>query len=1161
MIKHLQKLGAVVVAGCALLGSGDALGQTFYDPFNGSGEIGGVSSSNGWTLHSGNGVIALSEGSLFYPGLQPSVGNKVYLSGSAASQDANAALSLPTGTEVAYFSALINVEDNTKLSSSFDYFMHFAATSGATGVSSLFGRLHIKQVDSGTSFRLGIQNTSGTGSNQTEYEQDLSFGTTYLVVVKYDMNSGENDIATLWVNPANLGGDEPSGGVTNSSSASAPNAFGAIAFRNGSATPNVLIDEVRVGTTWAAVTPASDTPPPADETAPALVSVSPETGSTNVLVNAPLVITFDENIAAAVEGKLITVEVESQGNNYTIDATDATKVTINGRKVTVDAGLEPGQFYRVTVDQGAFTDIAGNGIDQIFGNSWSFATQEPSAPSTNPLVENFNDCPDGSVILSGGWTQYSVTGGEAWACSEFGKNDENGNGTFGVRMNGFNGGAQLNEDWLISPALNLAELNIPLLFMEYHTKYNGAGLQVRVSTDYSGTGSPADATWADLLTLEADNTDAWKQLENINLSAYKSANTHVAFIYTSTATAASRWTLDNFRIENVSNFLTADNLNVNFGTVTEGNTSEAETFTFSAQGYEDNVVLTVPAGFELSKDNAAFGQSLTYTPAEAANENTVYVRFKPTASDNFSGAITFTSGTALSEERGVLQGSSVVYNNTLDVVTWNLEWFGSPSNGPSDDQLQYDNAKKVIESLDPEIIALQELVDLEKVKQLAQELGYNYEDMNSGGAQQPGFLYKPEMIKVKREKLLLSKLYADIKAGTVTLPDYPANSSSFWASGRLPYMVEFEVSIGGVKQSINVINIHAKANSGDDITQYNRRKYDVQVLKDSLDAQYADANLIILGDYNDDVDESVVPGAPGSSYKMFVDDENYKALTYDLSVAGGFTYASSSFQSFLDHIIISDELADEYIANSISIRNEVLTSIPNFRSTTSDHVPVMARFNISGTPVVSFTEAAVTKVEDAVKFNVNLTLSAAQATAQTVVIKVQEGANATAEDYTTAPAASEGAITLTIPAGVTSAAFEVQLVDDTQKEEQEQVQFYIYNAGAEVAVGEQRTFTLTIEDNDATPTGIADATKGQFRVYPNPVQDYVRLSLPERVATLQNVNLVVYSLEGRMLFSANGSLQGVQQVLNSQVASLQQGLYVLKVNAGKEVFVSRMLKK
>jgi hypothetical protein len=42
------------------------------------------------------------------------------------------------------------------------------------------------------------------------------------------------------------------------------------------------------------------------------------------------------------------------------------------------------------------------------------------------------------------------------------------------------------------------------------------------------------------------------------------------------------------------------------------------------------------------------------------------------------------------------------------------------------------------------------------------------------------------------------------------------------------------------------------------------RKYDVGV-KDDLDVNYPNANIILLGDYSDDVDQSVIAGNSSSS--------------------------------------------------------------------------------------------------------------------------------------------------------------------------------------------------------------------------------------------------------------------------------------------------------
>ena len=52
---------------------------------------------------------------------------------------------------------------------------------------------------------------------------------------------------------------------------------------------------------------------------------------------------------------------------------------------------------------------------------------------------------------------------------------------------------------------------------------------------------------------------------------------------------------------------------------------------------------------------------------------------------------------------------SIPKDHTLDIVTWNVEWFGDPSNGPDDDNLQMQNAKTLIETMGADLYALQEI--------------------------------------------------------------------------------------------------------------------------------------------------------------------------------------------------------------------------------------------------------------------------------------------------------------------------------------------------------------------------------------------------------------------------------------------------------------------
>lgn len=236
-----------------------------YEDFNypppayigGNGNAG--SSSNNWTTHSvttgQTTTIDIINGNLTYPGLAASSGYKAFSFGNnnATSRDINRAIS--TTSTVLYYSVLINIIDNSGLTASGDYFMHFGATAGLN-ISTFGGCINAKAVNAGLNYRISIKNTSISANPNTEFPQDLNFGTTYLLVVKYDRATSPTT-AYLWVNPTSLGGSEPSGSVSNSVSTPAFLNFASICIRNSASTPKLNIDEIRVGTTWADVTPTS----------------------------------------------------------------------------------------------------------------------------------------------------------------------------------------------------------------------------------------------------------------------------------------------------------------------------------------------------------------------------------------------------------------------------------------------------------------------------------------------------------------------------------------------------------------------------------------------------------------------------------------------------------------------------------------------------------------------------------------------------------------------------------------------------------------------------------------------------------------------------------------------------------------------------------------
>lgn len=645
-----------------------------------------------------------------------------------------------------------------------------------------------------------------------------------------------------------------------------------------------------------------------------------------------------------------TISKEASSNFQTSLAFDKTDFDSNNSK-TVYVRFTPTSLGTLT---GTLEHLTTGGTNK---------TVIVSGIGINPYTQNFNDP---NVLSNSGWTAYSVAGNNVkWASTTTRFNSSPG----AVLINGYTE-VGASKDWLISPKLRLDTFSkFPILSFYSRKFYSGSQLKLMVSTDYDGISNPETATWTALDGDFPTTTAVFKQSNFINLQAYKSNQTYLAWVYETITNAdnnSAEWTLDDISITNEANFI-ASNPNLNFGEVEPNSVSNSQSFAFKAGGYGD-FTMTAPTEFKLSLDNTNFQSSILVTEADALIGKTIYAQFTPlTKALDLTGSITLTA-TALNQNLGSFTGSSWPKTETFDIVTYNLEFFGSDvkntSNvefGPTDDALQIENVAAVMNKLNADVYAVQEVSDDPSLDILIQKISINGKTFDktistswsySFNAPDPNFppqklvvLYNTQTTKVKKSRVMFSKLYDDIRSGSTTLANYPeASSASFFGSGRLPQMVDIETTINGVKKDITIINIHARANSGTDISKYNMRKYDVELLKDSLDVHYPNANLILLGDFNDDVKTSVIAGQPSSYQKYVEDTTRYNALTLGISNAGAYTYLSSG--GFLDHIISSNELNDQYISNSTAVydpRND----ISNYVTTTSDHGPVIARFALT----------------------------------------------------------------------------------------------------------------------------------------------------------------------------------------------------------------------
>lgn len=792
----------------------------------------------------------------------------------------------------------------------------------------------------------------------------LVFGTTAL--------TGQNPLSTSIIDKVAYG-TVTGGGFEGAGSAPAPSATTSI-----QRSP-IGFDSDNNNTDFVLLNPPTPKNSVTDVTAPTVISVFPADNATGVMTSFTATITFSENIQKGTGN--ITLKKADGTTVRTIDITTS-DVTVSGTSASFNINsLLFNSGYYFEISSGAFKDGSENNFAGITGSSaWNFTTSDTPPAGTLGTTYNFNAC---SGNLPDGFTQYSVVGPQIWSCTSFGidaTHTASGSAPNGLQINGFNQVNVANEDWLISPSYNLTGTSFPLLSFWSRTAFTGATLQLKVSTNYSGTGDPNLATWTDLNgKFPAQVSDIWKLSDNINLTNYKSANTYFAFVYTSTTEDGARWTLDDITVTNSLTppppSLTTSATDIQYTFVANGATSD-KTFTFIGNDLTGDVTLTSTGAFTLSKDGTTFSSSITYTLAEANNiPETVYVRFAPNQNNQtFAGTVTI-STPGLTNTVINLNGSSIDPATTLEVVNWNIEWFSSPTFGPTNDAQQEQNVKTIMQNIGADIFGLVEVVDEAALAALvAQMPGYSYVISNYGShtntcvnpasaladAQKLAFVYKTALFTNVTTTALLS-------SGINTCADAASTSYNNWASGRYPFMMSADVTLNCVTKNVKFILVHAKANTAPTATSYARRKAGADELHALLETPaFASENIIILGDYNDDLDQSITTGFTTTSWSAFTTDAaDFPALTLPLSLAG--KKSTVSYNDVIDHVIISNDLQPYYLPGSASILTDVSSLVTKYGTTTTDHYPVFTRYIFPNTtaPTVTSCTAEVTYCDNA----------------------------------------------------------------------------------------------------------------------------------------------------------------------------------------------------
>jgi len=222
------------------------------DPTNGL----HLQSSGVWQrLNTGDSIL-VDNTSLTYSGLAASTGNKVKFEG-LGSDNYRIFTSQTSGS--VYSSFILNVSALGSLDATGGYFTGFSET----GSNSLFGAVVWTRLSTTAGkFNIGISTRSST-SPISWLPTELDPGTSYFVVFAYDMVAGSaNDVARIWLNTTAIGGSEPVADATSVAAADLLSVERIFLRQDSPAeTAATEVDEIRVGTTWASVTPSGAAAP------------------------------------------------------------------------------------------------------------------------------------------------------------------------------------------------------------------------------------------------------------------------------------------------------------------------------------------------------------------------------------------------------------------------------------------------------------------------------------------------------------------------------------------------------------------------------------------------------------------------------------------------------------------------------------------------------------------------------------------------------------------------------------------------------------------------------------------------------------------------------------------------------------------------------------
>ena len=202
--------------------------------------------------------------------------------------------------------------------------------------------------------------------------------------------------------------------------------------------------------------------------------------------------------------------------------------------------LNPADKYLPNILKSAVT-TANAGDTYLI--SYMYSDVEPQQSSVQNVTVYSNDF----ASDLGDFTAYSTTGNQTWSWTSY-----SGDGY--AKISGYASGAnQDNEDWLISPQIDLTGTTNTTFNATQTAKYVGGfwdQLSFEVSTDFNGT-DPSAATWTTLTLTNMPTGNDWTFVNSgdIDLSAFDGQKIYIAMKYVSNSSAAATWEVTDLAVK------------------------------------------------------------------------------------------------------------------------------------------------------------------------------------------------------------------------------------------------------------------------------------------------------------------------------------------------------------------------------------------------------------------------------------------------------------------------------------------------------------------------------------------------------------------------------------------------------------------------------------